>query len=91
MNPVDSEGKVFQSTPPTRGATEFVPLLDHFSQFQSTPPTRGATYHQYDANGNYNISIHAPHARGDVVLKDLYFVIDISIHAPHARGDFDDP
>ena len=34
-----------------------------------------------------SISIHSPHARGDLFIYDLLAYHDISIHSPHARGD----
>ena len=34
---------MFQSTPPTRGATKYDPSNRKYLMFQSTPPTRGAT------------------------------------------------
>ena len=37
------------------------------------------------------ISIHSPHARGDIIQKDVgKRPIFISIHSPHARGDTKD-
>ena len=33
------------------------------------------------------VSIHAPHARGDVVGVNVPVRESVSIHAPHARGD----
>ena len=35
-----------------------------------------------------NISIHSPHARGDMTgMQDGVTEKEISIHSPHARGD----
>ena len=33
------------------------------------------------------ISIHSPHARGDIFYPPLIYSDTISIHSPHARGD----
>ena len=33
------------------------------------------------------ISIHSPHARGDLMPSRYAVIISISIHSPHARGD----
>ena len=57
------------------------------SQFQSTPLMRGATRHGRHAGRFPNISIHAPHARGDLHSGRLPVAHLISIHAPYARGD----
>ena len=35
------------------------------------------------------VSIHAPHARGDLHHRLEHVSEDVSIHAPHARGDGD--
>ena len=35
------------------------------------------------------VSIHAPHARGDLRVRREVSHGDVSIHAPHARGDLD--
>ena len=34
-----------------------------------------------------NVSIHAPHARGDEFIAAMHVYAIVSIHAPHARGD----
>ena len=34
-----------------------------------------------------DISIHSPHARGDLFLILCGLLLAISIHSPHARGD----
>ena len=33
------------------------------------------------------VSIHSPHARGDIINYFIHFFADVSIHSPHARGD----
>ena len=40
VNPI---GRVFQSTPPARGATDYMANSYTTRLFQSTPPARGAT------------------------------------------------
>ena len=48
---------------------------------------RGATgIHGFSVNGDF-VSIHAPHARGDISQLVVIPVMYVSIHAPHARGD----
>ena len=37
------------------------------------------------------ISIHAPHARSDILIDYFVFLDIISIHAPHARSDLNSP
>ena len=51
---------------------------------------RGATEKDFEECHQYGVSIHAPHARGDVSFMDnTDRILDVSIHAPHARGDKD--
>ena len=50
----------FQSTHPSRGATDALPTKLHFLQFQSTHPSRGATGIRPAVLGAFRISIHAP-------------------------------
>ena len=58
-------------------------------QFQSTPLIRGATGYHLILWAYNEISIHAPHTRGDASEKyHLAGSFEISIHAPHTRGDF---
>ena len=59
-------GSLFQSTPLMRGATWIASQCDKISMFQSTPLMRGATSLQYPAAARQVVSIHAPHARGDI-------------------------
>ena len=37
--------------------------------------------------GHADVSIHAPHARGDDIVQRHEKKSNVSIHAPHARGD----
>ena len=78
----------FQSTPLMRGATIPSILTVYRLMFQSTPLMRGATEMAEFKAQVEEVSIHAPHARGD---SDAVFEVDViavSIHAPHARGDY---
>ena len=61
--PRDADG--FQSTPLIRGATGGKGQARYEAQFQSTPLIRGATVRILHALETLNISIHAPHTRGD--------------------------
>ena len=82
------EGQIFQSTLLMRGATRaaetpaLYPML-----FQSTLLMRGATRCCNNQPVEPHISIHAPHARSDVKLRNGRPAALISIHAPHARSD----
>ena len=77
----------FQSTPLIRGATHPVAVLGADCQFQSTPLIRGATRRFLPQVGQQEISIHAPHTRGDADVVRFDDGLQISIHAPHTRGD----
>ncbi len=58
------------------------------SLFQSTPPTRGATEPVAEDEAVKLVSIHAPHAGGDVnYVNGHLMAVGVSIHAPHAGGD----
>ena len=56
-------------------------------EFQSTPLMRGETDHQLPVVVQLAISIHSPHARGDIGAARVRRQFAISIHSPHARGD----
>ena len=56
--------------------------------FQSTPLIRGETLQHSRILQALQISIHSPHARGDMTSADTAAACYISIHSPHARGDF---
>ena len=80
----------FQSTPLMRGATRSRGMGVHRQPgFQSTPLMRGATGPAVQPAGRPRVSIHAPHARGDLGLlrRKANARVRVSIHAPHARGD----
>ena len=70
-----------------RGETYFLKHLHDLIRFQSTPLMRGETEPEPAEGGGAGISIHSPHARGDVRSKHLRENPVISIHSPHARGD----
>ena len=71
-----------------RGATrQFAGGGVEIEQFQSTPLMRGATNYRIVLAGYYDVSIHAPHARGDLDSGNINIEEIVSIHAPHARGD----
>ena len=57
--------KLFQSTPPAKGATISAPLIFVISLFQSTPPAKGATDYPQQRQAAGDISIHAPREGGD--------------------------
>ena len=56
-------------------------------RFQSTPLMRGETICMPYFRLGCFISIHSPHARGDVLRWSIRVRLRISIHSPHARGD----
>ena len=61
---------IFQSTLLMRGATGVIDLGDSGSMpFQSTLLMRGATQSPNETVQSFIISIHAPHARSDVIHK----------------------
>ena len=79
----------FQSTLLIRGATAAASASAYkLLRFQSTLLIRGATL---DGKARFRvavISIHAPHTRSDVIVRDCFSTCrDISIHAPHTRSD----
>ena len=59
----------FQSTLPVRGATARNSITARPSRFQSTLPVRGATQGTTDADGEPEISIHAPRAGSDATCS----------------------
>ena len=79
----------FQSTPLIRGETSSI-VLGRFSHlFQSTSLIRGETWKLRFPRCQYAISIHFPHTRGDLYVKNrINYKYYISIHFPHTRGDF---
>ena len=78
---------IFQSTPPTRGATYLVDWpFQKSSEFQSTPPTRGATDDFSVVASVYAISIHAPYTGSDLVESDSMSIDDQFQSTPPTRG-----
>ena len=70
-----------------RGATFLSARSGSTILFQSTLLMRGATPGTGLHAACELISIHAPHARSDVVWSKTAEIVGISIHAPHARSD----
>ena len=60
--------RLFQSTPPARGATTTRISPSTSGTFQSTPPARGATTSKRSSSGLMPISIHAPREGGDLCV-----------------------
>ena len=86
---VQQTSRLFQSTLLMRGATCVpVPVPRYRCRFQSTLLMRGATQADNLLDLAPIISIHAPHARSDLIeTTDRNGYMVISIHAPHARSD----
>ena len=79
----------FQSTPRKRGATTAQernpPTLNNFNPRPASAGRQGERKQLTDA---WEISIHAPQARGDTATRRPNSARGaISIHAPQARGD----
>ena len=70
-----------------RGETVNAEQFELTLKFQSTPLMRGETYDAPLIAQILDISIHSPHARGDITLDSFIIPVIISIHSPHARGD----
>ena len=77
----------FQSTPLMRGETKARRICSRRKRFQSTPLMRGETLTDDERRVDADISIHSPHARGDLKAISRIQGAAISIHSPHARGD----
>ena len=60
-----NSNRLFQSTPPARGATARITTPIMKIAFQSTPPARGATVFPACSINCVKISIHAPREGGD--------------------------
>ena len=76
----------FQFTPLMRGATSRSRRPSPCGRFNSRPSCEGRrqTYRRACCRP---VSIHAPHARGDILVFGWNLEMRVSIHAPHARGD----
>ena len=71
-----------------RGATIAINTKTSVERFQSTLLMRGATFLAVNLIEPILISIHAPHARSDILARIHRALCNIiSIHAPHARSD----
>ena len=83
----------FQSTPLSRGATNWREFVEHWLDISiHAPLARGDLYAYQVKRRAYKISIHAPLARGDLLPQALMVAGKlISIHAPLARGDICEP
>ena len=81
-----AEHKQFQSTPLMRGETRpfFSALLA--ALFQSTPLMRGETYFLREIPLYQIISIHSPHARGDVYFENTAFTASNFNPLPSCEG-----
>ena len=86
---LDVDGIVFQSTPPVRGATlTTIRMPPCPAYFNPRPPCGGRQRASTEASAQYDISIHAPRAGGDLANDGGHRLISrISIHAPRAGGD----
>ena len=81
------EQRVFQSTPPARGATVCSGTCSMTARFQSTPPARGATVAAPTAASRHRISIHAPREGGDAAVNiSSGVLLRIFQSTPPARG-----
>src|ERR1017187_2966912 len=78
---------VFQSTRPTRGATQHIHGYKSGHGFQSTRPTRGATPLGRVTTTCTYVSIHAPHAGRDIRRSGEQDSSVVSIHAPRVGRD----
>ena len=79
----------FQSTPLMRGATTAdtrSPSPPH--RFNPRPSCEGRRPRRARGGDPHQVSIHAPHARGDWRSWSCVLLGQVSIHAPHARGDW---
>ena len=86
------ESLLFQSTPLMRGETGRLFLsIDGQGNFNPLPSCEGRLKKITGGDQIMHISIHSPHARGDIfVLGGECYQYRISIHSPHARGDMQD-
>ena len=80
--------RLFQSTPPARGATYHggSPHAAHHD-FNPRPPRGGRRKTEIGAQTLYVISIHAPREGGDTTTEHHGTNSGISIHAPREGGD----
>ncbi len=79
--------RLFQSTPLMRGATSSSAARSTRCRSFNPRPSCEETCRIRHGDGGTQVSIHAPHARGDVLGLRAAPAVQVSIHAPHARGD----
>ena len=85
---MDAWDKLFQSTPPARGATLLSKTTPCWTTyFNPRPPRGGRPAAGSKAGVFFQISIHAPREGGDAAYDGFTAAIDISIHAPREGGD----
>ena len=77
----------FNPLPSCEGRLADLSRSHYCFRFQSTPLMRGETTWEITRADIGDISIHSPHARGDIGNGRVDIPIRISIHSPHARGD----
>ena len=58
-----------------------------YQYFNPLPSCEGRPALRFHAGDFELISIHSPHARGDLGDEAMKAINAISIHSPHARGD----
>ena len=63
---------LFQSTPLMRGETNGCSRCGMMAAFQSTPLMRGETDDTAALQAAFDISIHSPHARGDLICAGVH-------------------
>ena len=79
--------ETFQSTPPARGATEWILFQVHFARHFNPHPREGGDAPAGVDTYGQPISIHAPREGGDVHDNASCYAYLISIHAPREGGD----
>ena len=79
--------RIFQSTPPARGATSSAFWGWCSSDISIHAPREGGDYVSDTYNVATGISIHAPREGGDGINDMTKEICDISIHAPREGGD----
>ncbi len=80
---------MFQSTPPARGATNWVSSSGaEGMRFNPRPPHGGRLPIILVPLGGNIVSIHAPRTGGDFVYYDNGITPVVSIHAPRTGGDY---
>ena len=80
---------MFQSTHPTRGATQSAIDRQVATSVSIHAPHAGCDIDDDDKYEEVKkVSIHAPHAGCDLINRDYINANGVSIHAPHAGCDF---